>query len=116
VRRAVVIAALLWASPAAAEEWTSVDTAVQAAVTLTLAVDYLQTRAIIDDGIEANPVMGNRGERLPAEVYFPVVAVAHAGLARLLPQPYRRMSQVALIGLQSYIVHRNLSYGYIISF
>lgn len=112
--RTLVIALLLAAAAACGPRaWTAADTAGQLAVTATLAADYTQTRAALDtDGVEANPIMGAGGERLAPEVYFPAAAVALTGAAVALPRPWRRVLQVAAVGVQVHTVAGNWSRGY----
>lgn len=105
------------------DAWTPTDTAAQAAVLLTLGADYLQTREIVACGRdpacgqrESNPIMGHGGERVPPAVYFATIAVAHTAAARVLPQPWRRLSQIALVAVQAYVVHHNWEAGYAVSF
>jgi hypothetical protein len=89
-----------------------VDSASQAVVLTALGADFLQTRHIVADGMESNPVMGERGERVHPLPYFATVAVAHTALARALPQPWRRLSQVALVAVQCKVIARNAMAGY----
>jgi hypothetical protein len=112
VIRALALALLL-AGACGPRAWTAGDTAGQVAVTAALAADYTQTRAALDDGgIEHNPVMGAGGERLAPEVYFPATAVALTGAAVALPRPWRRVLQVAAVGVQVHTVAGNWSRGY----
>lgn len=103
------------------QRWTPADTASQVVVTAALAADYTQTRAIVANAqrrgghLESNPVMGERGERVPVPVYFAGVALASTALARALPQPWRRISQAALLVVQVKSVAHNMSYGYTIT-
>ncbi len=92
--------------------WTGTDTALEAAVGLSLLGDYLQTRRITRDGRESNPVIGRRGGRVPPEVYFPAVLGLHALAARALPRPWRTLTQGALLGMQGAAIHHNLQAGY----
>lgn len=123
MRALIVLAILLTPSIGYTDTWTSTDSAVQAAVMLSLGLDYLQTRQIIScartgercarpGDQESNPVMGERGDRVPAEVYFLTCAALHTGVAYNLPQPYRRLSQVAVVALQTWVIEGNLSAGY----
>lgn len=114
----VFVLVFFWSITAQADEWTGTDSAVQVAVYLSLGLDYLQTRQIIGvaraDGRhqESNPIMGHKGQRVPAEVYFLTCAALHTGVAYNLPQPYRRLSQVALVAFQGWVIEGNLSAGY----
>jgi hypothetical protein len=120
----LVLAMLGVARDARADRWTAADSASQAVVVTSLTLDYLQTRQIIDNArnrpemghLERNPIMGERGERVPVPIYFAGVAIAHTGLARALPQPWRRISQVALVAVQIKAIGTNMSAGYAITF
>ncbi len=108
--RIVLIAlALAGCTPAS---WSRTDTAVEASIGALMVADYLQTRQIVVDGMESNPVMGERGERMPPAVYFPAAAVAHLATARCLPRPWREVFQGVTIGWQLYAIRDNWSAGY----
>ena len=115
---AVVLALLaLSGSPALADSWTTNDTLTQTAVLTALTVDYFQTSRIIRDPVdpthlESNPVMGERGEKMSPELYFAGVAIAHTLIVRKLPQPYRRLSQVAVLLIQADAISTNWRAGY----
>jgi hypothetical protein len=119
VRFSVVLMTFLCAC--GSTRWTASDSASQAVVLAALGADYMQTRQIVANAqrngghLESNPVMGERGERVPVPVYFAGVAVASTAVARALPQPWRRISQVALLAVQVKAVAHNMSYGYTIT-
>lgn len=123
----IVAFALGYAAPVQADPWTRADSLTQGAVMLTLTADYLQTRKILAcarDGVgcvrsgdlERNPVMGERGERVPVELYFVGVAAVHTVAARALPQPWRRIAQVAVVAIQAKVIGVNWHYGYTLTF
>lgn len=112
--RLVILAVLASCGPRA--RWTAADTFVEVAVAGTIAVDYVQTRRIINEPIrpyhrEWNPVLA-RG--VHPEVYFPAALALHVAAARMLRQPYRRILQVVTLGLQFRAIENNLAYGYAI--
>lgn len=119
--RAIVLLLLLLPCCVSRQRWTAADTASQVVVAAALAADYTQTRAIVanaqrhDGHLEANPVMGERGERVPVPVYFAGAALASTAVARALPQPWRRISQLAVLAVQVKAVAHNMSYGYTIT-
>ena len=88
-------------------DWTSTDTALQAGVGLSMLLDYLQTRQIVRDGHEANPIIGKHGERVRPEIYFPAAFLASALAAKMLPPEWRNALQGGLIGMQGATVARN---------
>jgi hypothetical protein len=98
------------------DRWTRRDTAAEVAFGLALVADYLQTRQIARSGLEANPVMGRRGERVNPAIYFPAAMALHVVAARSLPQPWRLAFQGVSIGVEGGIVGRNLGLGWGIGF
>lgn len=92
--------------------WTGRDTALEALFGLSMLGDYLQTRKITRHADEINPIMGLRGNRVPPEVYFPVMMGLHYGAMRLLPNPWRNVAQGLGIAFESGVVGRNLGLGY----
>lgn len=112
-----VLAAL--SSPALAGRWTKTDSAFEVVTLLTLAVDRYQTGHIIRDSNvphhlveEWNPIIGHHGEKVSPDAYFLTVASAQIVLAAVLPQPYRRILQVAVIAVEVKAVGVNWSAGY----
>lgn len=123
----VFVLVFFWSMTSQADEWTAADSATQAVVLLSLSLDYLQTRQIVscartgdrcarEGDLESNPVMGERGQRVPVEVYFLTMAAGHTLIATQLPQPYRRVSQIALVVIQTKVVGHNLGAGYAFEF
>jgi len=117
----VALQLMVTAGTASADKWTRADAAVELTVFAALAVDYWQTRRIIDDPIkpshrESNPVMGHGGDRVPPEIYFPAAALVHGAAAILLPQPYRRIAQIATLGVQARSIGINWGAGYRVEF
>lgn len=108
----VLVVLLLPASPAQADEWTATDTAIQATVLTLIAADYVQTRQIVADGRESNPIMGRRGDRIPPGMYFLSLATMHTFAAVLLPVRHRRLAQGVMIGVQLHSSVMNLEAGY----
>lgn len=121
----VIVLSLVTLAQARADRWTAADSASQAVVLTALAADYLQTRQIVAcaqsgercsdpsaNHTEANPVMGERGQRVP------VAGV----LRRRRPRPRRRRPRAAaalapdLAGRSPGDLGHNMSYGYSIRF
>jgi len=99
---------LALSSVARADKWTVKDTVMQSAVTTTLVMDYAQTREALEHGArELNPIMGPHGNRLAPELYFPAVALLHAGVAYVLPARYRTVWQAVAIGVQINTIRGN---------
>jgi hypothetical protein len=120
MRMILAIAAVLMAlaAPAMAEpegggrDWSTVDYALDAACLASIVADYVQTKPIIRDGREGNPIMGLRGDRLPPEAYFATVATVHIVVTRTLPRRWRRVGKIAFLGVQAVAIGRNLEAGY----
>jgi hypothetical protein len=85
----VFILVSIFSSHAHAEsDWTATDTAWQAAVVTTLALDWSQTRTIAKNPYkytEMNPVLGEHPSVGRVNGYFAAVAVGHTAIAILLP-------------------------------
>lgn len=93
-------------------KWTATDTAWQGAVTASLAADFVQTRTALNaDYDEMNPVMGADGDRVAPEIYFPACAALSAGAAVALPGRWRRVFQIAVIGVQTAAIVHNARAG-----
>lgn len=123
MKTSLLVVLLLACAPglARADRWTPVDSGLELVVMASLAADYVQTVRICRDPIvatheESNPVMGPTGQRVPPEAYFATVAVAHAVVARVLPQPWRRISQGLMFAVQIKSVTHNWEAGYAIRF
>ncbi len=111
-----LLVALVLAQGCGPRQWNRTDTAAQVALTASLAADYTQTRAALDDGWEeTNPIMGSDGKRLPPEIYFPVCALASFAVARELPRPWRSLFQVGVLALQVDSIRHNWSAGYAVT-
>lgn len=107
------------ASHASADKWTRTDTAFEAITLLSLAIDHNQTNQIVRDANmqnplveEANPLIGGQGQNISPDAYFLMVALVHVTVAAVLPQPYRRISQLAIIAVQTHAITHNWSAGY----
>jgi hypothetical protein len=109
----VVLAAVAGCTPAT---WSRTDTAIEASLGAALGADYLQSRQIVRDGKEDNPIMGERGQNLAPEIYFPTAFVAHLAVARCLPRPWREVWQGGAIGWQVDVIHTNWQAGYAVTF
>ncbi len=110
-RTAIVVAALLWTMPAAADEWTSTDTAFQLTVASLQIVDVMQTHWGIDNGFrESNPFLGPHPSHARLNLMVGGAIIGHALVAWLLPQPWRRSWQVVGIIAEVGAVSNNVTY------
>lgn len=76
-----------------------------------LATDYAQTRGITARGLEANPFMGEHGDRVPPAVYFTGLAALGAA-SLLLPDRWRPVALGALLGVEGNAVSNNFAIGF----
>jgi hypothetical protein len=89
--------------------WTTADTVFETAVAASVALDLAQTSALLHRGgmHETNPILGRRPSDGSLMLYGGACAVLHAGIARLLPYPYRRVWQVAWVGIEAVQIRDN---------
>ena len=98
-------------------EWTKTDTAFQTASILTLAADWNQTRQIAknpklyyEDGV-AEVVLGRHPSVNGVNWYFAGSMILNTAIARMLPNPYRRMFQTGTIIYEAYWINHNYGIG-----
>jgi len=103
--RALLLALSVGCAPA-------LDVAGEVAFGAALAADYVQTRQITRDGYEGNPLIGRWGERTSPEAYFAAAALLHAGVAILLPRPWRQVWQGGWCVVEGVAVWNNYVDGY----
>lgn len=87
--------------------WDRTNTAMEATMFAELAVDGYQTRTIVSNCQEYNPVIGPCGDRVPLGVYIPVTAVLHAVIAYALPPRARNIFQAATAGAEAHVIYFN---------
>lgn len=111
----IIATLILFAFPCLvyADQWTSKDTAYQAAFLLFHSADYLQTKEIIRNPkfYERNLILGRDPTHNQVDAYFLGTALAHTAIAYLLPKRYRRIWQCVFIGLEMRCVACNLNAG-----
>ena len=81
--------------------------------------DYAETKIITGDCYEGNPLIGECGERVPAEAYFATMIGLHLLVAHLLPGRARTIWQGVTIGVQGRTVVNNylaIRHGYRFAF
>ncbi len=116
IRLCLIAALLALSTNVRADDWTLNDTLMETATLAMLAIDYHQTKQVVADGREGNPIIGLKGENISPDAYFLTVASAQLVLALVLPQPYRRISQLVVIVVQADAVSANWSAGYRMDF
>lgn len=87
--------------------WTGPQAALAYSSSALLVVDWAQTRGIVQDCREWNPVLGPCGERLSPGVYFPLVIGANLLLAHLLPAGWREGYLGVMTGVEGATVGQN---------
>jgi hypothetical protein len=111
----LILAVLLFGMiPAHADDWSTGDTKREVAFQTLWAVDFLQTRTIVDDPIrwhEENNFLGLHPAIGAVNRYFLVGSVLHTGIAYLLPEKYRAPFQYVSIGVEGGYVAHNFSIG-----
>lgn len=103
---------LLLAAALAADPWYAGDTARELAFAGLVAADVAQTRWALDRGWEElNPLLGRRPSRGRLLVAAGAGVVLHAGVAAILPRPWREGWQYVGIAAQGAVVGRGLVLG-----
>jgi hypothetical protein len=122
LRLAAVAAALAVAAPtpARADGWTRIDTALELGLVGLSVTDFAQTSWFLSHrplAYETNPLLGRHPSRARIATFGAVALSSHAIVARLLPQPYRRLWQLAAIGMEVDAVTSNaMTFGVHLSF
>lgn len=104
--------ALAACAPARSRYWTTTDKITEATYAAVVTVDYIQTKAIVADCREWNPIIGECGGGVPAEAYFATLLGAHALIAHYLPERARTLWQGVTLGLHIRGVANNFASGY----
>ena len=111
--KAIVVIMLFCGCAAPFENWTKADTTRQAVLIGLTAVDWAQTRQIVDDPnhYESNPILGE----YPTKTEIDVFMIAGASLQLLIPamlQPkYRRIFQYIFIVERAVFTANNYRIG-----
>lgn len=98
-------------APARASEWTRTDTAFELGLVALSATDFGQTSWFLSHrprAYETNPLLGRHPSRAQVATFGAVALASHLGIARLLPQPYRRFWQLLGIGIEIDAVGSNV--------
>jgi hypothetical protein len=110
---------LALAGPACAADWSSADTARQAAFLALGALDWAQTRAIArhpDQYREVNTILGEHPTVAQVNRYFALYLTGHTALAWTLPAQYRIGLQYVSIGIEFNQVNHNAHIGVRVGF
>lgn len=106
------------AQPAVARDpWTTRDSVLQTTALTLMWIDYNQTLQFQDRGIvETNPMLGLNPDRDEITRYFAALAVAHTGLAYVLPKDWRLALQAGQIAVSVTCISGNKQLGVSIRF
>ena len=110
---------LLLSSSVFADEWREADTYREVAYLTVHSLDWAQTHTIAanpDKYFEHNLILGNNPKSENINTYFALTALAHIGIAYVLPYEWRKGFQYVTIGIESRSVVRNFSLGISIQF
>jgi hypothetical protein len=95
--------------PALADEWTATDTMAEVGCVGLLVIDWSQS---LDRRFrESNSLLPAEPNRTAVTTYFLVVISTQLLVARLLPNPWRRIFQVVVIGVEAHSVAHNWQMG-----
>lgn len=122
--RKVLFVAMLWSGlvvSTSTRAWTTEDSMWQLAYIAVHMADWGQTRDIAaqcEQGayFETNPIIGKCPSSQWVNTYFLTTALLHTGVARNLPQKYRRMFQAGTLGMELGYVTNNAKIGLNIRF
>lgn len=115
----VILLCALASRANAADTWTVPDTALQVAVTAALYEDYKQTEQIASEPSryhETNPILGEHPSGGKVRNYFIGSALASAGIAYVLPKPYREAFQAGVLGVEVVAIGHNKHIGLSVRF
>lgn len=130
----IVAVSLLFCLPVHANDWTKTDTAWQLTYTALHVADWGQTLHIREcdrestvfngqtyykggcDHSEGNPILGEYPSRGEVNTYFMTTLILHTAIAYYLPPKYRRVWQIAWIGVEANMVSHNINAGVKFSF
>lgn len=99
--RIVALAALVACTP-----MQRTMTLASASSTLILA-DWMQTRAFVRTCDELNPIIGDCGQHISPDIYFPTALALHLAVGLILPVQWRDVWFGAVAGAQASTVWAN---------
>jgi hypothetical protein len=107
---ATIVAPIKWND----KDWKQEDTAIQTAVTIFMAADWLQTRDISsnpDRFSETNNVLGPHPSLEEVDRYFATCLIGNAVIAYVLPRDIRRWWQTVSLNMEMEFVNHNYNLG-----
>ena len=109
--RVVLLAVALAIAPGC-HTWTKQDTLLEVGFAVATMADWAQTKGIVSICHEKNPLIGECGEGMSPDLYFPLSLIAHAAISAALPPRMRMAWQAVGIGAQLNQVWHNNALGY----
>ena len=107
----LLVLMLLIPSVCFAGDWTSTDTAWEAAYLGALTVDCLQARDTNPRYIERNPVLGPYPSRGKIDNLCALSAIGHLGMSYVLPSDWRRTWQISTVAIELVIIRHQYEIG-----
>lgn len=92
--------------------WTKRDTLAELGFAVMTTGDWIQTRSIVSVCNEDNAIIGECGENVSPDVYFPTTIVLHAAIAAALPPRWRLVWQAVATGAELNQVWHNSADGF----
>ena len=90
------------------KKWDNADKTLESIFLALMAGDERQTEAAQRANLpEANPILGEHPSKTKIRSYFAATALAHMGLADLLPSKYRKVLQGLSVGFEGNVVNQN---------
>ena len=96
------------------DKWDRTDYALLAVSTLTMGIDWRQTRRIAEQPeryYETNPIIGRHPSLDRVDQYFAISWIIKAGIAYILPSQWRKVWLGGIIGVETGCVFRNTNIG-----
>jgi hypothetical protein len=98
--RSMQVLALVVLASCGPKNWRTQDMLLEGAVVASTIADWNQTVGITRDCREANPIIGECGERVNPHLYFASFLVIQGIVTRLLPPHYRPVIQGGITGTE----------------
>ena len=105
--RLLLIAAFLAGCFPHERHWDGTNTVLEVTFAAELAVDGMQTRQIVADCQEYNPVIGPCGDRVPLGAYIPLTGLLHLAVSYFLPPKARLVWQSVTVGAEGHVIYFN---------
>jgi hypothetical protein len=95
------------------DDWTPLNTAMEATFVTLVVADWGQTKEFVAKGYaEQNPFLGSHPSQQRIDTLIPLAIAGQVALACWLPAPWRDFLQALSIAVESTAVRGNLSLGF----